>query len=115
MSLPLFPHLPDESLTHVLAAMVELMQKGKASALSTSACAESISDIVILSDSSMACFAAFGDQTAAQLRDRFQPSLTHSLIGEYIDRLIDSSLNSNWTRLYDSVRGSLEPTPVNPI
>lgn len=63
-----------------IITMVELMQK----------------------DSSMACFAAFGDQTAAQLRDRFQPSLTHSLIGEYIDRLIDSSLNSNWTRLYDS-------------
>jgi len=26
------------------------------------------------------------------------------LIGEYVDRLIDTSLGSNWTRLYDSVR-----------
>ncbi|KAH8833592.1 kinase-like protein [Flagelloscypha sp. PMI_526] len=53
-------------------------------------------------DSTMPCFAAFGDQTANQLRERFQPSLTHMLIGDYIDKLIDSSLFSNWTRLYDS-------------
>lgn len=56
-----------------------------------------------LVDSSLPCFAAFGDQTANQLRERFQPALTHSLVGEYVDRLIDSSLGSNWTRLYDSV------------
>jgi hypothetical protein len=55
-------------------------------------------------DSMLPCFAAFGEQTSTQLRDRFQPALTHSLIGEYVDRLIDSSLGSNWTRLYDSVR-----------
>ncbi|KAG1715702.1 hypothetical protein ID866_1465 [Astraeus odoratus] len=53
-------------------------------------------------DSALPCFAAFGEQTAAQLRDRFQPALTHSLVREHIDRLIDSSLGSNWTRLYDS-------------
>ncbi|KAH7926326.1 kinase-like protein [Leucogyrophana mollusca] len=53
-------------------------------------------------DSTLPCFAAFGDQTAVQLRERFQPALTHSLVGEYVDRLIDSSLGSNWTRLYDS-------------
>ncbi|KAG1756746.1 kinase-like protein [Suillus paluster] len=53
-------------------------------------------------DSKLPCFAAFGEQTAAQLRDRFQPALTHSLVGEYVDRLIDTSLGSNWTRLYDS-------------
>ncbi|KAG2078300.1 kinase-like protein [Suillus decipiens] len=53
-------------------------------------------------DSKLPCFAAFGEHTAAQLRDRFQPALTHSLVGEYIDRLIDTSLGSNWTRLYDS-------------
>jgi len=53
-------------------------------------------------DSTLPCFAAFGDQTANQLRERFQPALTHSLVGEYVDRLIDSSLGSNWTRLYDS-------------
>ena len=56
-----------------------------------------------LSDSTLPCFAAFGDETANQLRERFQPTLTHSLVGEYVDRLIDSSLGSNWTRLYDSV------------
>ncbi|KAF7976697.1 hypothetical protein HWV62_5851 [Athelia sp. TMB] len=53
-------------------------------------------------DSALPCFAAFGDQTANQLRDRFQPALTHSLIGDYVNSLIDSSLGSNWTRLYDS-------------
>lgn len=53
-------------------------------------------------DSTLPCFAAFGEQTANQLRDRFQPALTHSLVREYVDRLIDSSLGSNWTRLYDS-------------
>ncbi|KAI9571532.1 kinase-like protein [Boletus coccyginus] len=53
-------------------------------------------------DSTLPCFAAFGDQTANQLRERFQPALTHSLVGEYVDRLIDSSMGSNWTRLYDS-------------
>ena len=63
-------------------ALVELMQKG----------------------STLPCFAMYREQTAHHLRDRFQPTLTHSLIGEYVDRLIDTSLGSNWTRLYDSVR-----------
>ena len=54
--------------------------------------------------STLPCFALYGEQTAHHLRDRFQPTLTHSLIGEYVDRLIDTSLGSNWTRLYDSVR-----------
>ncbi|KAF4615315.1 hypothetical protein D9613_003070 [Agrocybe pediades] len=53
-------------------------------------------------DSMLPCFAISGDQTANQLRERFQPTLTHSLIGGYINRLIDSSLGSHWTRLYDS-------------
>ncbi|KAF9246501.1 kinase-like protein [Melanogaster broomeanus] len=56
---------------------------------------------MIVADSTLPCFAAFGEQTANQLRDRFQPTLTHSLVGEYVDRLIESSLGSNWTRLYD--------------
>ncbi|KAH0830583.1 kinase-like protein [Lanmaoa asiatica] len=59
-------------------------------------------------NSTLPCFVAFGDQTANQLRERFQPALTHSLVGEYVDRLIDSSLGSNWTRLYDS--GSVSTT-----
>ncbi|KAF7338285.1 Phosphatidylinositol 4-kinase [Mycena venus] len=53
-------------------------------------------------DSTLPCFAALGEQTANHLRDRFQPAMTHSLVGEYVDRLIDSSLGSSWTRLYDS-------------
>jgi hypothetical protein len=65
----------------LFSAMVELMQK----------------------DSNFPCFAALGEQTAAQLRDRFQPTMTHTLVGEYVDRLIDTSLGSHWTRLYDSV------------
>ncbi|EEB89093.1 hypothetical protein MPER_12855, partial [Moniliophthora perniciosa FA553] len=50
-------------------------------------------------DSTLPCFAAFGEQTAAQLRDRFQPALTHSLVGELVDRLIYSSLGSHDTTL----------------
>ncbi|KAF9464718.1 kinase-like protein [Collybia nuda] len=53
-------------------------------------------------DSSLPCFASMGEQTASQLRDRFQPALTHSMIGGYVDRLIDNSVGSHWTRLYDS-------------
>jgi len=53
-------------------------------------------------DSTLPCFAASGDQTAAQLRERFQQALTHSLVVEHVDRLIDTSLGSTWSRLYDS-------------
>jgi len=63
-----------------IVTMVELMQK----------------------DSTLPCFAASGDQTAAQLRERFQQALTHSLVVEHVDRLIDTSLGSTWSRLYDS-------------
>ena len=58
----------------------------------------------LLQDSMLPCFALTGDQTASQLRERFQPTLTHSLIGDHVNKLIDSSLGSHWTRLYDSVR-----------
>ncbi|KAF9264648.1 kinase-like protein [Marasmius fiardii PR-910] len=60
-----------------------------------------MSECVFL-DSTLPCFAALGEQTAAQLRERFQPALTHSLVGEMVERLIYSSLGSHWTRLYDS-------------
>ncbi|KAF9652874.1 kinase-like protein [Thelephora ganbajun] len=63
-----------------IVTMVELMQK----------------------DSSMPCFTALGEQTAVQLRERFQQGLTHSLVAEHVDRLIETSLGSSWTRLYDS-------------
>ncbi|KAI0748230.1 kinase-like protein [Daedaleopsis nitida] len=53
-------------------------------------------------DSSLPCFAAFGEQTAQNLRDRFQQGLTQSAVDELVQRLIDTSLGSNWTRLYDS-------------
>ncbi|KAI0375002.1 kinase-like protein [Pilatotrama ljubarskyi] len=53
-------------------------------------------------DSSLPCFAAFGEQTATLLRERFQQGLTQAAVEEHIQRLIDTSLGSNWTRLYDS-------------
>jgi len=61
-------------------------------------------------DSALPCFAAFGEQTSVQLRERFQPLLTHSLVGGYVDRLIDSSLGSHWTRLYDTVSLGFVPS-----
>ncbi|VDB82984.1 unnamed protein product [Peniophora sp. CBMAI 1063] len=53
-------------------------------------------------DSTLPCFAAFGEQTAQLLRDRFQQKLTQSLVEEHVERLVDTSLGSHWTRLYDS-------------
>lgn len=55
-------------------------------------------------DSTLPCFAAYGEQTSNQLRERFQPHLTHSAVEEFTDKLIMTSLASAWTRLYDSVR-----------
>ena len=60
-------------------------------------------------DSTLPCFAAFGEQTASQLRDRFQQGLTQAAVEEHVQRLIDTSLGSNWTRLYDSVRAHTRP------
>lgn len=54
-------------------------------------------------DSTMPCFAAYGEQTATTLRDRFQPQLAHSAVDEFAEKLIMTSLGSSWTRLYDSV------------
>lgn len=59
-------------------------------------------------DSTLPCFAAFGEQTGQLLRDRFQQALPTSAIGDHVDRLIMSSIGSNWTRLYDSV-SALQP------
>ncbi|KAH9856985.1 kinase-like protein [Lenzites betulinus] len=53
-------------------------------------------------DSGLPCFTAFGEQTASLLRDRFQQGLTQAAVEEHVQRLIDASLGSNWTRLYDS-------------
>ncbi|GBE81999.1 predicted protein [Sparassis crispa] len=53
-------------------------------------------------DSTLPCFVALGEQTAAQLRERFQQGLTHAFVEEHVQRLIDTSLGSSWTRLYDS-------------
>ncbi|KZV64921.1 hypothetical protein PENSPDRAFT_638963 [Peniophora sp. CONT] len=53
-------------------------------------------------DSTLPCFAAFGEQTAQLLRDRFQQKLTQAMVEEHVDRLVDTSLGSHWTRLYDS-------------
>ncbi|KAH8117567.1 kinase-like domain-containing protein, partial [Phellopilus nigrolimitatus] len=53
-------------------------------------------------DSSLPCFAALGEQTAQQLRDRFQLKSSQQSAAELVERMIMSSLGSNWTRLYDS-------------
>ena len=79
---PLSPTCPPGLTAYTRKALVELMQK----------------------DSTLPCFAAFGEQTASQLRERFQQGLTQSAVEEHVQRLIDTSLGSNWTRLYDSVR-----------
>lgn len=80
-----------------LVALVELMQK----------------------DSGLPCFVAFGEQTASMLRDRFQQGLTQAAVEEHVQRLIDASLGSNWTRLYDSVSSCdivyHETTPVDTV
>jgi phosphatidylinositol kinase/protein kinase (PI-3 family) len=60
----------------------------------------------MFADSTLPCFMVYGEQSANQLRDRFQPTLTHAFIGDHINKLIDSSLGSHWTRLYDSVRST---------
>ncbi|GJE90828.1 kinase-like protein [Phanerochaete sordida] len=53
-------------------------------------------------DSTLPCFTALGEGTAQQLRDRCQQGLTQAAAEEHVERLIDTSLGSNWTRLYDS-------------
>jgi len=53
-------------------------------------------------DSALPCFVALREQTAQQLRDRFQPKSNQQSASEFAERLIMSSLGSNWTRLYDS-------------
>lgn len=44
----------------------------------------------------------FGENTAAQFRERFQLGLTTAAVDAYMERLIVASIGSNWTRLYDS-------------
>ena len=66
-------------------------------------------------DSSLPCFAALGEQTAAQLRERFQQGLTQTAVEEHVNRLIETSLGSNWTRLYDSVRRFLDAFQVSHV
>ena len=83
-----------------IVTIVELMQKGTALGSLDS---WYDTDEGATEDSTLPCFAASGEQTAAQLRERFQQALTHSLVAEHVDKLIDTSLGSTWTRLYDSV------------
>ena len=51
-------------------------------------------------DSKLPCF-ALGDLATANLRDRFQLTLTAQQCDEFVDRLILSSAGSAFTRLYD--------------
>ena len=84
------------------------MQKGKNSR-ANNACKVANLCIVLALDSTLPCFAALGDQTVVQLRDRFQQGLTQAAVAEHVQRLIDTSLGSTWTRLYDSVRPPYTP------
>ncbi|CAG8587488.1 4637_t:CDS:2, partial [Paraglomus occultum] len=52
-------------------------------------------------DSKLPCFAS-GEGTAAQLRDRFQLTLTEPQFEEFLERLIMSSCCNMFTRLYDT-------------
>ena len=51
-------------------------------------------------DSTLPCYAN-GEQTAVQLRQRFQLGLTAAQADDFADRLIDSSALSTWTSAYD--------------
>ena len=51
-------------------------------------------------DSTLPCYAN-GEQTAVQLRSRFQLGLTQAQADEFADRLIDSSALSSFSVLYD--------------
>lgn len=51
-------------------------------------------------ESNLPCF-ALGDMATANLRDRFQLTLTATQCDEFVDRLILSSAGSAFTRLYD--------------
>jgi phosphatidylinositol 4-kinase len=82
-----------------IITLVELMQRGERIWLRERR-TEANEPVV---ESALPCFAIYGDQTATQLRDRFQPTLTHSLVGDHVERLITASIGSHWTRLYDSV------------
>jgi hypothetical protein len=55
-------------------------------------------------DSTLPCFAALGAGTAGALKQRFEPGLLDAAVPAHCERLIDGSVGSNWTRLYDSVR-----------
>lgn len=44
----------------------------------------------------------FGEQTAHHLRERFALGLTTAAVDTYLERLIVSSMGSNYTRLYDT-------------
>jgi phosphatidylinositol kinase/protein kinase (PI-3 family) len=52
-------------------------------------------------DSNLPCF-ALGEQTATSLRERFQLGLTEEQLGQFVDRIITSSYNNLFTRLYDN-------------
>ena len=52
-------------------------------------------------DSTLPCFTS-GELTAQQLRERFQLGLTQAQCNEFVDRLVDSSAVSVFTRLYDA-------------
>ena len=104
-SFPRFYPGPDNEI-FVVTAIIELMQKGVIDIHVPHLTAHRKLTSVVsfhLLDSALPCFTALGEHTAQQLRERFQPAGNKISSEQYVERLIMSSLGSNWTRLYDSV------------
>lgn len=82
-----------------IITLVELMQKG--SRLRSLSLSSVLTLVPILrTDSNLPCFAN-GALTLTQLRERFQLTLTASQIDDFCNKLILSSMMSNFTRLYE--------------
>lgn len=80
-----------------IVMMVELMQKGASLTRELLYGGSSVE----LAESRLPCF-AIGEQTAQQLRERFQQNLTRKQSDEFVDRLLDSSALNSFTKLYDA-------------
>jgi phosphatidylinositol kinase/protein kinase (PI-3 family) len=78
-----------------IVMIVELMQKGAFPAGTLALMNKSAPE------SRLPCF-TIGEQTAQQLKERFQLGLTKKQCDEFVDKLLDSSSLSSFTRLYDA-------------
>jgi phosphatidylinositol kinase/protein kinase (PI-3 family) len=83
-----------------IITLVELMQKG--ASLPTRPLRITLT--TRCKDSNLPCFAN-GELTSAQLRERFQLTLTQVQADDYVDKLIMNAATSSFTRLYDLFQG----------